>query len=134
MGGLHLDWEKSSHDTELSAYQLLLRLQGQYIPRLYGVVRLHTTSESTPLHPITDIVEGLALEYIPGVSMEKLKPGIDVSEEAENCLLHNDVHTRNIVLREGNQTLVIIDFGLGILNMAMRNGSALSTEVRIHAT
>ncbi|PBK71146.1 hypothetical protein ARMSODRAFT_1002995 [Armillaria solidipes] len=119
----------SSHDTELSAYGLLHRLQGRYIPRLFGVVRLRITPESTPLHPITDIVEGLALEYIPGVSMEKLKPGIDVSEqeaekiysavlevfrtiEAEKCLLHNDIHTRNIVLREGNRSPVIIDFGL----------------------
>ncbi|PBK71148.1 hypothetical protein ARMSODRAFT_973622 [Armillaria solidipes] len=109
----------SNHDTELSTYRLLHRLQGRYIPRLFGVVRLH----------ITDVVvEGLALEYIPGVGMEKLKPGIDVSEqeaekissavlegfhaiEAEKCLLHNDVRTRNIVLREGNRSPVIIDFG-----------------------
>ncbi len=108
----------SGHDTELSAY----RLQGRYIPRLYGVVRFRATSESTPLHLITDVVGGLAsaLEYIPGVSMDKLEPGIDVSEEeaqkissavlegfraieAEKCLLYNNVHTRNIVLREGNR-------------------------------
>ncbi len=60
--------------------------------------------------------------------MDKLEPGIDVSEreaekissavlegfraiEAEKCLLHNDVHTRNVVLREGNRPSVIIDFG-----------------------
>ncbi|KAK0443642.1 hypothetical protein EV421DRAFT_1673856, partial [Armillaria borealis] len=113
---------------ELSAYRLLHRLQSWYIPRLLGVVHLCITSESIPLHPITDIVEGLALEYIPGISMDKLKPGIDVSEEeaekissavlegfhaieAENCLLHNDIHTRNIVLHEGNRSPVIIDFG-----------------------
>ncbi|KAK0421906.1 hypothetical protein EV421DRAFT_2066923 [Armillaria borealis] len=119
----------SNHDTELSAYRLLHPLQGRYIPRLFGVVRLRITSESTPLHPITDFVEGLVLEYIPGISMDKLKPGIDVSEqeaekissavlegfraiEAENCLLHNDIHTRNIVLREGSRSPVIIDFGL----------------------
>ncbi|KAK0443592.1 hypothetical protein EV421DRAFT_1903608 [Armillaria borealis] len=88
--------------------------------------------KSTPLHPITDVVEGLALEYIPGVSMENLKPGIDVSEqeaerissevleglraiEAENCLLHNDVHTRNVVVPEGNRSAVIIDFGQAII-------------------
>ncbi|SJL12452.1 uncharacterized protein ARMOST_15879 [Armillaria ostoyae] len=71
----------SSHDTELSAYRLLHRLQGRYIPRLYGVVRLCITSESIPLHPITDFVEGLVLEYIPGINMDKLNPGIDVSEE-----------------------------------------------------
>ncbi|KAK0431069.1 hypothetical protein EV421DRAFT_1929914 [Armillaria borealis] len=119
----------SSHDTELSAYRLLHRLQGRYIPRLYGVVRLCITSESIPLHPITDFVEGLVLEYIPGINMDKLNPGIDVSEEeaekfssavlegfraieAENCLLHGNIHTRNIVLREGSWSPVIIDFGL----------------------
>ncbi len=31
----------SDHDTELSTYRLLHQLQGRYIPRLYGVVRLH---------------------------------------------------------------------------------------------
>ncbi|KAK0186761.1 hypothetical protein F5146DRAFT_1143157 [Armillaria mellea] len=119
--------EMSEHDTELSEYQLLHRLQGRYIPRLYSVVRLHITSESTPLHPIPDAIEGLALEYIPGVRMDKLKPGIDVSEEAEKissavlegfhaikaekCLLHSDVYTSNIVLREGNQGPAIVNFG-----------------------
>ncbi|KAK0227492.1 hypothetical protein EDD85DRAFT_794742 [Armillaria nabsnona] len=57
-----------SYDTELAAYQLLHRLQG----------RVFCTPESTPLHPITNIVQGLVLEYIPGTGMEKLKPGIDV--------------------------------------------------------
>ncbi|KAK0235530.1 hypothetical protein EDD85DRAFT_843287 [Armillaria nabsnona] len=77
----------SSHDTELSAYRLLHRLQGLYIPRLYGVVRLCITSEPIPLHPITDFVEGLVLEYIPGINMDKLNPGIDVSEEEQRRFL-----------------------------------------------
>ncbi|SJL12450.1 uncharacterized protein ARMOST_15877 [Armillaria ostoyae] len=92
----------------------------------FGVVHLCITSESTPLHPITDIVRGLVREYIPGVSMEKLKPCIDVSEqeatrissdamaglctiEAEN-LLHNGIDTRNAVLRGRDRSPVIIDF------------------------
>ncbi|KAK0200047.1 hypothetical protein DFS33DRAFT_1278444 [Desarmillaria ectypa] len=119
----------SNYDTELTAYRLLHRLQGWYIPRLFGVVHLCINPESTPLHPITDVVQGLALKFIPGISMEKLKLGIDISEkgaekisstvlegfraiEAENCLLHNDIHTRNIVLREGDRSPVIVDFGL----------------------
>ncbi len=61
-----------SYDTELAAYQLLHWLQGRYIPCLLGVVRLCITPELTPLHPITDVVKGLALEYISGVSMDKL--------------------------------------------------------------
>ncbi|PBK71129.1 hypothetical protein ARMSODRAFT_1017057 [Armillaria solidipes] len=57
--------------------------------------------------------------------MEKLQLGIGVSEQeaervssdvmaglrAMNCLLHNDIHTSNVVLREGNWSPVIIDFG-----------------------
>ncbi|KAK0443628.1 hypothetical protein EV421DRAFT_1735748 [Armillaria borealis] len=120
------------YDTELTAYRLLHRLQGRYMPRLFGVVRVCINSESTPLHLITDVVEGLALEYIPSVSMENLKSGIDVSEqeaervssevleglraiEAENYLLHDDVHTRNVVVPEGNRSAVIIDFGQAII-------------------
>lgn len=57
-------FELGSYDTELTAYQLLHRLQDQYIPRHFGIVRLCITSESTPLHPITDVVQRLVLEYI----------------------------------------------------------------------
>ncbi|KAK0235500.1 hypothetical protein EDD85DRAFT_955050 [Armillaria nabsnona] len=95
----------SSHDTELSAYRLLYRLQGRYIPRLLGVVRLRITPESTPLHPITDVVEGEA-EKIPSAVLEGFR-----AIEAEKCLLHNDVHTRNVVLHEGNRSPAIVDFG-----------------------
>ncbi len=58
-----------SYDMELIAYRLLHRLQGRYIPHLLGVVRLCITSEFSPLHPIIDIVQGLILEYIPGITM-----------------------------------------------------------------
>ncbi len=123
-----LRYKVSSHNTELAPYRLLRRLQGRYIPRLFGVVRLRITPKSITLHPITDIVQGLVSEYIPGVSMVKLKPGVDVSEketerissqameafraiEAENCVLHNDIHIGNIILREKSRSPVIIDFG-----------------------
>ncbi len=73
-----------SYDTELAAYQLLRPLQGRYsryILRIFDSVRFCITPEPAPLHPVTDIVKGLALDYIPGVSMDKLQPGIDVSEQ-----------------------------------------------------
>ncbi|KAK0455764.1 uncharacterized protein EV420DRAFT_1644542 [Desarmillaria tabescens] len=98
----------SSYDTELSAYRLLHRLQGRCIPRLYGVVRLQITPESTPpLHPITDVVQGVEAEKISSAVLDGFR-----AIEAEKCLLHNVVHTKNIVLREGNRSPVIIDFGL----------------------
>ncbi|KAK0421907.1 hypothetical protein EV421DRAFT_2026202 [Armillaria borealis] len=128
-------WEVSTwnrkladYERELAAYHLLHRLQGNCIPRFFGVVHFPITSDSTPLHPIADFVQGLALEYIPGVSMENLEPGVDFSLpeaeiisskvldafrtiEAENCVLHNDIHIGNIVLRDADGSPVIIDFG-----------------------
>ncbi|SJL12468.1 uncharacterized protein ARMOST_15895 [Armillaria ostoyae] len=67
-------------------------------------------------------------EYIPGVSMAKLEPGVGVSMleaerissqvmealraiEVENCVLHNDMHIENVVLRDGSRSPVINDFG-----------------------
>lgn len=122
----------NDHDTELSAYRLLHRLQGSCIPRLYGVVHLSITSYPTPLHPITDIVQGLALEYVPGTNMEDLTPGINVSRQkaeavssrvmdafriiqAENCVIHNDLHIGNVILRKEDMSPVIIDFGRAII-------------------
>ncbi|PBK88584.1 hypothetical protein ARMGADRAFT_1168012 [Armillaria gallica] len=121
-------YKLSNHNTELAAYLLLHRLQGRYIPRLFGVVRLRISPESTTLHPITDIVQGRLSEYIPGVSMTKLESGVDVSMretegissqvmealraiEAENYVLHNVILVGNVVLRDGSRSPVIIDFG-----------------------
>ncbi|PBK79230.1 hypothetical protein ARMGADRAFT_175317 [Armillaria gallica] len=117
------DRKPRSGRTELTANRLLHRLQGRYIPRLFSIVRLRLTPESTTLHLITDVVQGLVLEYIPGVSMAKLKPGVDVSDreaerissqvmealrpiESENCVSHNDIHIGNVVLRDGNRSPV----------------------------
>ncbi|SJL12485.1 uncharacterized protein ARMOST_15912 [Armillaria ostoyae] len=121
-------YKLSNHNTELAAYRLLHGVQGRYNPRLFGVVHLCITPESTTLHPITDIVQGLVIECISGVNMAKLEYGVDVSMreaerisnqvmeafraiEAENCVLHNDIRIGNAVLREGNRSPVIIDFG-----------------------
>ncbi|PBK88305.1 hypothetical protein ARMGADRAFT_1084632 [Armillaria gallica] len=61
--------------------------------------------ESTTLHPITDIVQGLA-ERISSHIMEALR-----AIEAENCVLHNVIHIGNVVLLDGNRSPVVIDFG-----------------------
>ncbi len=74
-----LTWEDGVLRYRARCVSTLHRLQGRYIPCLLGVVRLCITPELTPLHPITDVVKVLALEYISGVSMEKLQPGINVS-------------------------------------------------------
>ncbi|PBK71133.1 hypothetical protein ARMSODRAFT_1017059 [Armillaria solidipes] len=99
----------SNHNTELAAYRLLRRLQGRYIPRLFGVVRLRITPESTTLHPITDVVQGLIFDKKQRISSQVMEAFRAI--EAENCVLHNDIHIGNVVLRDGNHSPVIIDFG-----------------------
>ncbi len=100
-----------SYHTELAAYLLLRRLQGQYIPCLLGV---RITSDSAPLHPITNVDKG-SYSNISQYHHGELQPGINVSEqEAERIssdvmtglwtieaedLLHNSIDTRNAVLR-----------------------------------
>ncbi|KAK0186828.1 hypothetical protein F5146DRAFT_1004890 [Armillaria mellea] len=96
---------------EVDAYRLLRRLQGHVIP---------------------PFIPGLAVEYIQGTSMDSLKPSIDLPlEEAETvsdrvmdafraikdemCVLHNDVHIGNLILRATDKTPVIIDFGYAMI-------------------
>ncbi|SJL12484.1 uncharacterized protein ARMOST_15911 [Armillaria ostoyae] len=107
VGGLGLVWKDGktgSYDTELAAYRLLYHLQDRYIRRLFGVARLRITLEPTLLHPVTDIPEQEATR-ISSYVMTGLR-----AIGSENCLLH-DIHTRNVVLREGNRSPTIIDFG-----------------------
>ncbi|PBK65187.1 hypothetical protein ARMSODRAFT_1022609 [Armillaria solidipes] len=108
---------------EVDAYRLLRRLQGHVIPRFYGTVRLPIST--SPLHPITAFIPGLAVEYVQGTNIDSLNPGINLPlEEAETvsdqvkdafrnikdemCVLHNDVHIGNIILRATDRTPVII--------------------------
>ncbi|KAK0235448.1 hypothetical protein EDD85DRAFT_968404 [Armillaria nabsnona] len=107
-------WKLYNYDTELDAYRLLHRLQG------------------------------LALEYIPGISMEKLN---DISQqeaeaisgqvmeglraiEAENHVLHNDIHIGNVVLRQEDRSAVIIDFGQAIVREPGRSDEDWMRVVR----
>ncbi len=122
-------------------------MQGRNIPGPFGVVRICITPEPTPLHPITDAVQGDILEYIPGVSMAKPKPGMYISEQetekiysdvmaglraikAENCLLHND---RSFCGKGTGlpSSSTLERPTLGSLELAMMFGEGLSTEVRI---
>ncbi|KAG7441349.1 uncharacterized protein BT62DRAFT_937110 [Guyanagaster necrorhizus] len=67
----------------VKAYRLLRRLQGRLILRFYGLVHLPISS-SQPLHPISNYIPCLIIEYIQGVRMGSLKPGVDIPRpEAE---------------------------------------------------
>ncbi|KAK0224971.1 hypothetical protein EDD85DRAFT_958704 [Armillaria nabsnona] len=85
----------SSYDTELSVYRLLHPLEADISPVKFWRRSSSNYPETTPLDPITDVVQGL----IHGIRMEKLKLG----------LLHNVIRTRNVmvILREGNRSPVI---------------------------
>ncbi len=119
-------YKLSNHNTKFAAYRLT-DCKAVIFPPLFGVICHHITPESTTLHPITDIVQGLVFEYISGISIAKLNPGVDVSEqeaerisshitealhaiETENCILHNDMDIGNVVLQDGSRSPVIIDF------------------------
>ncbi|KAG7441355.1 uncharacterized protein BT62DRAFT_1011602 [Guyanagaster necrorhizus] len=93
-------WKSHDHDTELAAYHLLCRLQGTIIPRLHGVVRLPIAY--TTLHPIIDTIRSLALDKV----LDAFR-----AIEAENCVLDNDIHIGNVVLRDSDRSPVINDFG-----------------------
>ncbi|SJL12439.1 uncharacterized protein ARMOST_15866 [Armillaria ostoyae] len=50
---------------------------GHLIPHFYGLFHLPISS-SPSLHPITDYVPGIVIEYIQGISMGSLQPGVDI--------------------------------------------------------
>ncbi|PBK81779.1 hypothetical protein ARMGADRAFT_1039141 [Armillaria gallica] len=109
------------------ALEECLRAAGHLIPHYYGLVHF-PISPSEPLHLITDYVPGIVVEYIQGVSMGSLQPGVNIPRpeaesiadrvmdafrtiKAEKCVMHNDVHIDNIVLRDSDRSPVLIDFG-----------------------
>ncbi|KAG7440627.1 uncharacterized protein BT62DRAFT_997660 [Guyanagaster necrorhizus] len=76
----------------------------------------------------TDYIPCLIIEYIQGVSMGSLKPGVDIPRpeaealagrvmdafrtmKTEKCVMHNDIHIDNILLRDSDRSPVLIDFG-----------------------
>ncbi|KAJ6465783.1 hypothetical protein C8R45DRAFT_1022382 [Mycena sanguinolenta] len=116
---------------ETLAYRHLHSLQGSIIPHLHGTVRLPISQDSCFLHPIVDLVDGFALEYIASPTMDDLKVGVDITppltEEISTRLLHavtairdaychhNDLHLGNVVFRNWphNPRPVVIDFRHG---------------------
>ncbi|PBK71191.1 hypothetical protein ARMSODRAFT_1003031 [Armillaria solidipes] len=107
-------WKMYNYDTELDAYRLLHRLQGRYIPRIFGV----------KLKPGADISQQEA-EAISGQVMEGLR-----AIETENHVLHNDIHIGNVVLREEGRSAVIIDFGQAIVREPRRSDEDWMRVVR----
>ncbi|KAJ6522269.1 hypothetical protein B0H19DRAFT_1203037 [Mycena capillaripes] len=111
------------------AYRHLHFLQGCIIPRLHGTVRLPISEGSPFLHPIVDLVHGLAIEYIASPTMADVAVGADVTSQGAKEIsrrildgvaairdahcLHNDLRLTNVVFRNWprDPQPVVIDFG-----------------------
>ncbi|KAK0458940.1 uncharacterized protein EV420DRAFT_340818 [Desarmillaria tabescens] len=116
-------------ESEVEAYRLLRKLQGFLIPRFIGLVTLPISSEEP--HPITNCVPGIVIEYIQGESLGSLKPDVNIPRseaeaiadavmdafrilKAQKCVIHNDIHIDNIILRHSDRSPVIIDLGCAL--------------------
>ncbi|KAG6878969.1 hypothetical protein C0992_006263, partial [Termitomyces sp. T32_za158] len=112
-------WEafNASYINEREAYGRLKEAQASgLVPRFFGTAKIDMMSMAQ--HPSLSHIDGLLIEYIPGRSMARFRPGINISlEEAEIVsqrvlelgrrirrfgVAHSDVHVGNIILREEN--------------------------------
>ncbi|RDB26755.1 hypothetical protein Hypma_005315 [Hypsizygus marmoreus] len=127
------DYRKKCHDREVAAYRHLRSLQGTDIPRFYGTFRLpfastDSTHENALAASILDYAEGMALEYVNGLTMAEVRPDVDiprpdVERAAENtlqimkrlrdlCVVYNDCRPQNVLIRRQHpHNPVLIDFG-----------------------
>lgn len=101
------------------------------VPRFYGETEIHMSSETAPDHPAFQSVRGIILEYIPGETLHSflMRKGKKQRDEVFHKVIalahemrpygaiHNDLHFANIILREPDQTPVIIDWGRADIEM-----------------
>ncbi|KAG6877437.1 hypothetical protein C0992_009983 [Termitomyces sp. T32_za158] len=123
----------ASHIKEREAYGRLKEAQASgLVPRFFGTAKIDMMSMAQ--HPSLSHIDGLLIEYIPGRSMARCRPGINITlEEAEIVsqrvlelgrqlrrfgVTHADVHVGNIILREENNFPVLIDWGRASISNA----------------
>ena len=126
-----VDWWISLRATtadEAIVYRRLQDLQGAGIPRLFGTCAYHLEDASPTLDPFVATAPGLLLEYIEGVSMDRLKVDEDISFQdarrasrgalailrkfRDRFVSHGDFADRNVVVRlDDPDHPVIIDLG-----------------------
>ncbi|KAK0443636.1 hypothetical protein EV421DRAFT_1903646 [Armillaria borealis] len=66
-------------------------------------------SSSPSLHPITDYVPGIVIEYIQGVSMGSLQPGVDIPRPVAEAIADGVMDAFCTIKAE--ESPVLIDFG-----------------------
>ncbi|KNZ82039.1 hypothetical protein J132_08384 [Termitomyces sp. J132] len=125
-------WQRydAAHTKEREAYSYLKEAQTSgLIPRFFGTTKIDMMT--TVPHRSLSHINGLLLEYIPGRSMAKMRPGITITfEEAEAIsqrvlelgrrlrrfgVRHSDVHVGNVIIRAKDDSPVLIDWGLASL-------------------
>ncbi|KAG5349505.1 hypothetical protein C0989_003364, partial [Termitomyces sp. Mn162] len=128
-------WQRydAAHTKERAAYGYLKKAQTSgLIPRFFGTTKINMMT--TAPHRSLSHINGLLLEYIPGRSMAKMRPGITITfDEAEAIsqrvlelgrqlrrfgVCHSDVHVGNVIIREKDNSPVLIDWGLASLPAA----------------
>ncbi|KAG6895304.1 hypothetical protein C0992_002013 [Termitomyces sp. T32_za158] len=121
------------HINEREAYGRLQEAQASgLVPRFFGTAKIDMMSMAK--HPSLSHIDGLLLEYIPGRSMARFRPGIDITFEKAEVIsqrvlelgrrlrrfgvTHNDVHVGNVILREESSFPVLIDWGHASIHYA----------------
>ncbi|KAK0227431.1 hypothetical protein EDD85DRAFT_958051 [Armillaria nabsnona] len=94
---------------EVDAYRLLRRLQGHVIPRFYGTPLFPASLSTTSKGPTWNSLKpGMDLDAAETISDQVMDAFRNIKDEI--CVLHNDIHIGNIILRATDRTPVIIDF------------------------
>ncbi|KIK58027.1 hypothetical protein GYMLUDRAFT_60898 [Collybiopsis luxurians FD-317 M1] len=124
-----LFWSESqkAFHKECDAYAHLSEAQATgLVPRFYDSVRLPMMFDAS-LHSSVSHIDGILIEYIPGRTMASFKKGELSCEAAESVsqrvlemgrrlrrigVLHSDIHLNNILLRQTDNSPVLLDWAL----------------------
>jgi hypothetical protein len=121
---------KSWFKTEVSAYDRLQALQGSCVPIFYGTVTFDAMSLTEMSPGIILEVKGIILQFIEGKRLDEITIdsliAIDhpqLSQAVVQCfesiiplgILHGDVRLANVLIRDSDSQVFLIDFGLAIL-------------------
>lgn len=119
-------WTKNWFNTEVRAYHQLHALQDICIPRFFGITAFDQNSPRIPSGIHFD-VHGILLDFIDGMGFDVVHSDSSlalkyphIGEHAVCCMekinelgvLHGDIRMANIMVRNEDGRVVVIDFGL----------------------